>query len=255
MKYLFPEGKYKAVTFSFDDGQIFDRKLVEMFNRYGLKGTFNLNSGRMGTGPYVSATEIKSLYHGHEIASHSVSHPFLTDLSTGDLIKEILKDRETLENLCETTVTGFAYPFGMFNQQIASVLESLGIEYARTVTNSTFFTAPADFMEWNPGMHYRQAFSNKQIDRFLLSDPDRDPQILYIWGHSYELEQNHEWLAMEELCKKVSAHSNIWYCTNRELCRYVKAVRSVRQNVSGSIIENLSSQPIWIENNHTVTRI
>ena len=48
-KVLFPEGKQSAFTLSYDDGQIYDRKLVEMFNRYGLKGTFHLNSGTIGT--------------------------------------------------------------------------------------------------------------------------------------------------------------------------------------------------------------
>ena len=39
------EGKKKAVTFSYDDGVTQDRRLVELLNRYGLKATFNLNSG------------------------------------------------------------------------------------------------------------------------------------------------------------------------------------------------------------------
>ena len=41
----FPGGKHKALTFSFDDGRKEDRRLVELFNQYGIKGTFNLNSG------------------------------------------------------------------------------------------------------------------------------------------------------------------------------------------------------------------
>ena len=41
-------GKKKAVTFSFDDGVTQDIRLIEIFNKYGLKGTFNLNSGFLG---------------------------------------------------------------------------------------------------------------------------------------------------------------------------------------------------------------
>ena len=40
--YCFPGGKHKALTLSYDDGRIQDRKLVEIFNRYGLRATFNL---------------------------------------------------------------------------------------------------------------------------------------------------------------------------------------------------------------------
>ena len=50
MRYLilFPEGRQHAFTLSYDDGQVFDKRLVEMFNKYGLKATFHLNAGTLG---------------------------------------------------------------------------------------------------------------------------------------------------------------------------------------------------------------
>ena len=44
--HCFPGGKHKALTFSYDDGRIFDKRLIEIFNKNGMKGTFNLNAGR-----------------------------------------------------------------------------------------------------------------------------------------------------------------------------------------------------------------
>ena len=41
-------GKMKAITFSYDDGVTQDKRLIEIFNKYGLKATFNLNSGLLG---------------------------------------------------------------------------------------------------------------------------------------------------------------------------------------------------------------
>ena len=41
-------GKNKAITFSYDDGLTQDIRLIEIFNKYNLKGTFNLNSGLLG---------------------------------------------------------------------------------------------------------------------------------------------------------------------------------------------------------------
>ena len=38
-------GKKKAITFSYDDGVTQDERLISLFNKYGLKCTFNLNSG------------------------------------------------------------------------------------------------------------------------------------------------------------------------------------------------------------------
>ena len=43
---LFPGGKTRAMTFSYDDGVLQDKRLIEMFDKYGVKGTFNLNYGR-----------------------------------------------------------------------------------------------------------------------------------------------------------------------------------------------------------------
>ena len=48
MKHLyvcFPQGRNKAVTLSYDDGRIEDRKFVSILNQNGLKGTFHLNFG------------------------------------------------------------------------------------------------------------------------------------------------------------------------------------------------------------------
>ena len=41
-------GKNKAITFSYDDGVTQDKRLIEIFNKYDLKGTFNINSGLLG---------------------------------------------------------------------------------------------------------------------------------------------------------------------------------------------------------------
>ena len=43
----FPGGKRKALTMSYDDGRVQDRRLVEIFNRHGIRGTFFLNSGKL----------------------------------------------------------------------------------------------------------------------------------------------------------------------------------------------------------------
>lgn len=53
----FPGGKHKALSLSYDDGKTADRKLIELLNRHGIKGTFHLNSGLMGKDDNVSAEE------------------------------------------------------------------------------------------------------------------------------------------------------------------------------------------------------
>ena len=69
----FPKGKAKALTMSYDDGKIQDERLVSIFNRYGIRGTFNLNYGMIDkeglTPPRIKSSRINELYTGHEIAS------------------------------------------------------------------------------------------------------------------------------------------------------------------------------------------
>ena len=77
IRITYPGGKSKALTLSYDDGRDFDRKLVQIFNDHGLKGTFHLNAGMLNTEVKVSLEEIASLYEGHEISCHAFTHPFL----------------------------------------------------------------------------------------------------------------------------------------------------------------------------------
>ncbi len=74
---LFPGGRCKALSLSYDDGKVSDRRLVDLFNRSGLKGTFHLNAGFLGEGECVAAGEIASLYAGHEVSAHGFTHPTL----------------------------------------------------------------------------------------------------------------------------------------------------------------------------------
>ena len=46
MQIRFKEGKQKVVTLSYEDGAVFDIKLIEIMSENGLRGTFNINTGR-----------------------------------------------------------------------------------------------------------------------------------------------------------------------------------------------------------------
>ena len=61
----YPGGKHKALTLSYDDGKLQDRRLVALFNRYGIKGTFHINSGLFDDPRRIKPEEIATLYEGH----------------------------------------------------------------------------------------------------------------------------------------------------------------------------------------------
>ena len=121
-------GKMKALTFSFDDGVSQDIRLAELFHRYGMKATFNLNSTLLGQSKIPSCggvrvnhskiypADVRHVYAGHEVAGHTLTHPRLPSLADErEIIRQVEEDRERLSELCGYEVLGFAYPCGGIN--------------------------------------------------------------------------------------------------------------------------------------------
>lgn len=240
--YLFPGGKPKAVTFSYDDGQIYDERLVEIFNRYGLKATFNLNSG-LDYPEKLKPEHYARVYAGHEIAAHAEFHAGLDRCAPADAMREVWNDRVNLERLCGYPVTGFAYPCGQYSQEVIRMLKDAGFEYARTVENRPIGRyIPDDFMRWHPTCHHRNAL---EFMPPFLDDKTPFLRIFYVWGHSYEFHRDGNWELIEEICRKLSGHADVWYATNLEICRYIGAVRSLVAGAAGGMLHNPTAQTVW----------
>ena len=74
---LFKGGVRRALTMSFDDGKWCDVPLAEMFDKYGIKGTFHLNSGNINKETYVTDEQVREIGKHHEISVHGRTHPLL----------------------------------------------------------------------------------------------------------------------------------------------------------------------------------
>ena len=103
MYMLFKNGKSKALTLSYDDGTVHDKRLVEIMDKYGLKGTFNINSGVYRTEnsspsdrARLSVDEAKTLFvnSGHEVAVHGFMHLQTALLNRTELLHEIIEDKK-----------------------------------------------------------------------------------------------------------------------------------------------------------------
>ncbi len=243
----FPGGKTHALTMSYDDGVVQDRRLVELFNKYGIKGTFHLNSGYLGDEKKLPSDEVAELYRGHEISAHSLTHPFLESLPACEVAYEISEDRKNLEALAGYPVFGMSYPYGTYSRSLARQLRSLGIVYARTVNSTGKFYLPEDFMTWNPTCHHREGL----LDRFeKFKKTYARPALMYVWGHAYELDQNLEnnsWELMEEFCKRAGGDPDIWYATNIEIYEYVTAMRGLRFSADRTKVLNPSATDVIID--------
>lgn len=222
----YPNNKYKAITFSFDDGTNQDIRLVKLFNKYNLKCTFNINSGISNHNCKwvynnveiyrLEKDELIKAYEGHEVASHSLTHHHLFDLSITQIEKEIKEDILNLNSwFSNQTIKGFAYPYGQVNQEIIKILKENGIKWARNAGHSNSFNINEDLLNYTPTCHFLSKDLPMLINQFLTMDVDKK-QVLCIWGHSNELDTNNCWEYFENILKELSNKEDIYYCTNSE---------------------------------------
>ena len=242
----FKDGRKFAITLSYDDGNVADRRLVKIFNDNGLKATFNLVSGWFDGGDdVVTSKEIPELYKGHEIACHTSHHPHLESLPLSLQNMEIYEDKKKLESITGNIVRGFAYPYGTYSLDTKKVLESNGLCYARTTGSGSFFV-PTDFYYWNSTCHHNDSEKYIEIFRTKQNHTWEYGSILYIWGHSYEFDRNNNWDLAERMASSLSGFKDAWFCTNIELYDYVTAQRNLVFSTDRSTVYNNSAVDVWI---------
>ena len=251
----FPGGKYKVLTMSYDDGTKSDRRLVEIFNKYAIKGTFHLNAGVIdGYDSKIQFNEIKELYSGHEVSAHTYTHPTIARCPMPLVIEQILKDRSGLERACGYAVRGLSYPNRSVTSDIVDVLSHCGIEYARTGNSTGGFSMPDNFLLWNPTCHHKENIA-KLGKEFLSLKKPWYLFMMYVWGHSYEFDNDNNWELIEEFCKMMGGHDDIWYATNIEIVDYMKVAKNLKFTVDMDKVYNPSAIEVWISVDGIVYKI
>ena len=225
--------KLKAVTFSYDDGITQDIRLIELLNKYGLKSTFNLNSELLSergvlhrNNGYVShykihRSDVRDVYKDHEIAVHTLTHPNLTQLDDAEIVRQVEVDRQNLSELAGYEVVGMAYPCGGVNNndRVAEIIKSnTGVKYCRTITSSSCFDTQENLFRFNPTLFHLDFDQMMSLgEKFIEMKPDR-PQILYIWGHSFEMDYaSDNWVKLERFFELISNRDDMFYGTNKEV--------------------------------------
>ncbi len=242
----FPGKTKKAVTLSYDDGNIFDRQLCEIMGKYGVKGTFNINSELSGEGRRMTTEECVSLYqtHGFETAYHGAKHLYYTSVSPSLTMLDVVNDRIALEKATNGFIIGGAYPFGAFNPDVKEIHRLAGIKYSRTAHSAPLnFNPPGDFLEWVPTCHHDYPGLMPLVDKFLADDP-WFAQIFFLWGHSYEFHDKNNWEVIENFCKRVSQEP-VWHATNGEIYTYVTAYRNLQFSGDERFVYNPSHTDVW----------
>lgn len=253
----YPGFKRKCFTLSYDDGVLQDIPFLEMINFYGVKATFNLNSGLFGQIKYrnginnsrLKEEELLNIYEGHEIASHSMYHYHLENKDYETNYVQIKKDKEILESMFNTDVKGFAYPFGTYSTDTIDVLKKLGFVYARTTKPSYKFTLDEDYLLLKPTCSH----SDKKLINLALEfiDSKEKLALFYVWGHTYEFANNNNWGLFRELLEILKNDKDIAYLTNIEAITYL--IESKKIDITNTTIFNNSDIDLFfIVNNEEI---
>ncbi|MDF2923113.1 MAG: polysaccharide deacetylase [Paenibacillaceae bacterium] len=264
IRYMYPNGRFKAFTLSYDDGVQQDKRLVSMLNHFHVKATFNLNSGLQNqNGSWmmdgcrierIPKEEIEALYRGHEVAVHGFTHPFLKGMPREVMMQEIMKDRIMLEQLVGYPVRGMAYPYGAYDAAAIEVLRRSGIEYSRTVAGQEGFQLPECPLEWRPTCHHGSPRLLDLAKSYVVLSEEK-LSLFYVWGHSYEFDLTNNWEIMEYLLECISHRNDIWYTTNMGLMDYVNAMHALKFSAACSLVYNPGGISVWLKVNERIIEV
>lgn len=214
---IFPHGKTVAVLTTWDDGPIQDRKLLGILKEAGFPGTFFLNHHSVMTN-YIS--EIESA--GHEVASHSWSHPAYWLSSPKRCRDESVSMRRFLENVVGHPVISFAYPFNVGtawdekgNYVERAVLEAGYLSARSTLTGAMSMSSYTNVASVPSDGHYKTG-----AEKFLAiyeETKKREGGVFYFWGHAWELDAANGWNQLHGILKALGGKSEAWYATQGQL--------------------------------------
>ena len=234
------QGKMKALTFSYDDGVTQDIRLIELFNKYNMKATFNINSGLLGKEGYLiredvrvnhtknKPEDVRHIYENHEVAVHTLTHPNLLGISNTlskeesekEIIRQVEQDRIQLSELCGYEVVGMAYPCGgnCYDDRVSDIIGAhTGVKYARTTQSTFSFELQSRLLQFHPTVyHHCEMDKMFELGEQFLSLHTDVPIVFYVWGHAYEFDIHNEWTKFEAFLEMMSGRDDICYCSNKE---------------------------------------
>ena len=198
----------KYFILSIDDGTIYDEKVIAVLNRHHIKGTFNLNSGLddfvwFNEGRPVRRLALPKnveLYQGHEVASHSLTHPHLTLCSDDHIGYEVGVDKENLERIFARPVTSFAFPFDDFDDRCINRIRAIeGFTAIRVSEIDSSFRFPSDPLHIKiTSLDIRDALN--LFPRFL---EDESAELFVFVSHGYDFEFGEAYGLLGSLCEMV----------------------------------------------------
>lgn len=126
---------HPQAALTFDDGGASALQAADALERRGWPGHFYITTGRIGTPGFLSAAGVRELaQRGHEVGSHSHSHPtYMGTLSRSALADEWRRSREILGEILGFPPPTAAVPGGFLSDDVIGEAANAG--YLRLMTS------------------------------------------------------------------------------------------------------------------------
>jgi peptidoglycan/xylan/chitin deacetylase (PgdA/CDA1 family) len=120
---------------TFDDGHVSNYELaLPILSHYGLLSIFFVTVNWIGTPRYMTWQQVRTIQSaGHEIGSHTLSHPMLTHCSDAELAEEIGGSKDLLESQIGAPIRSISFPGGRYNRRVVEACVKAG--YSRVYTS------------------------------------------------------------------------------------------------------------------------
>jgi peptidoglycan/xylan/chitin deacetylase (PgdA/CDA1 family) len=251
------DDRKSAFTFTFDDGFSCDYDyIMPVLDSFGFKGTFFIITSVVtddlpGIWRYGTWKEFQAMsLDGHEIASHTVTHPDLTTLTTGDintsgtLLYELYNSKLTVEQkIPGPKCITLDYPYTTYNNNVINNT-ALYYEAARTgsdnpndtsLSGSGFYTIGAKEEQFNTPRNS----TNDDLDE--LADIENYMQTSISEG-KWGMTMAHEVYPFNQIANILAQGS--WYPMSVEwltsFCQYIK--------------QKSDNNDVWVETMANVTK-
>ncbi|KXN67764.1 carbohydrate esterase family 4 protein [Conidiobolus coronatus NRRL 28638] len=108
---------------TFDDGPYdYSPQVLSSLKRYNVKATFFL-VGELVTNPSYIRFVKQMIMEGHQVASHTFTHPHLNSLSDEQLAEEIQKSEDAIYQAIGYRITYFRCPYGECDSRVVGILK------------------------------------------------------------------------------------------------------------------------------------
>ncbi|KUG03197.1 polysaccharide deacetylase family protein [hydrocarbon metagenome] len=117
----------KLVALTFDDGPdpVYTPRALDILDQHQIKATFFVVGEQA---EYYPDLLLQAVERGHEIENHTFTHPDLTRESYNQVVLEILKTQQVIENITKRSPVYFRPPKRLTNRQVTEMVEQQGLK-------------------------------------------------------------------------------------------------------------------------------